>query len=86
MEGVPTLVIVPAPTDLIYTPLVKPKWAQALQTYPLESLAEFFVSGIAFSFYIGYNYGGRPLRNAHKDALLHPEITEDYLETEVVEW
>ena len=40
MEGVSTLVLVPAPARLIYTPLVKPKWAQALQTYPLKSLAE----------------------------------------------
>ena len=84
MEGVSTLVLVPAPTHLIYTPLVKPKWAQALQTYPLESLAEFFLSGIAFSFYIGYKHHGRPLRNAHKGALFHPEIIENYLQTEVV--
>ena len=41
MEGVSTLVLVPAPALPIHTPLVKPKWAQALQTYPLKSLAEF---------------------------------------------
>ena len=84
MEGVSTLVLVPAPTHLIYTPLIKPKWAQALQTYPLESLAECFLSGIAFSFCIGYKHRGRPLRNAHKCALFHTEIIENYLQTEVV--
>ena len=86
MEGVSTLVLVPAPARLIHTPLVEPKWAQALQTYPLKSLAEFFLSGITFGFHIGYNHPGRSLRSAHKNlegALLHSEIVEDYLETEV---
>ena len=35
MEGVCTLVLVPATAHLIQTPLVIPKWTQALQTYPL---------------------------------------------------
>ena len=86
MEGVSTLVLVPAPARLIHTPLIKPKWAQDLQTYPLKSLAEFFLSGITFGFHIGYNHPGRPLRSAHRNregALLHPEIVEDYLETKV---
>ena len=86
MEGVSTLVLVPAPACLIHTTLIKPKWAQALQTYPLKSLAEFFLSGITFGFRSGYNHPGRPFRSAHKNlegALLHPEIVEYYLETEV---
>ena len=86
MEGVSTLMLVPTPACLIHTPLVKPKWAQGLQTYLLKSLAEFFFSGIIFGFHIGYSHPGRPLRSAHKNlegALLHPEIVEDYLETEV---
>ena len=84
MEGVSTLVLVPAPTHLICMPLVKPKWALALQTYQLESLAEFSLSGITFSFYIGYNHPGRPLRNPHKGALFHSEVIEDYLEIKIV--
>ena len=89
IEGVSILLLVPALACLIHTPLVKPKWAQALQTYPLKFLAEFFFKGITFGFCIGYNHSGRPLRSAHKNlecALLHPEIVEDYLETEVVNY
>ena len=46
MEGAPTLVLVPASACLIHTLLVVRKWFEALQTYPLEELAEFFLSGI----------------------------------------
>ena len=71
MEGVSTLVLVPAQT---HPPLIKPKWAQALQTYPLKSLGEFFHSSITFGFHIVYNHPGRPHRSAHKNlegALIH---------------
>ena len=83
MEGVSTLVLVPAQT---HPPLIKPKWAQALQTCPLKSLGEFFHSSITFGFRIE-----RPHRSAHKNlqgAFLHPETVEDYLEIEVInhEW
>ena len=43
MEGVSTLVLVSAQA---HPPLIKPKWAQALQTYPLKSLAEFSIQAL----------------------------------------
>ena len=78
LEGVSTLVLVPAPTHLIYTPLIKPKWALALQTYQLESLAEFSLSGITFSFCIGYNHPGRPLRNPQKGEVVNHWVAGPY--------
>ena len=89
MEGVSTSVSVPAPARLIQTPLIIPRWTQALQAYPLKSLADFFLTGITFGFRVGYNHPTRPLRSARKNlegALLHPEIVEDYLEAKVLSY
>ena len=87
MEGVSTSVLVPATARLIQTPLVIPKWTQALQAYPLKSLAAFFLTGITSGFRVGYNRPRRPLTSAHKNlegALLHPDVVEDYLAAEVL--
>ena len=87
MEGVSTSVLVPATARLIQTPLVIPKWTQALQAYPLKSLATFFLTGITSGFRVGYNRPRRPLKSAHKNlagALLHPDVVEDYLAAEVL--
>ena len=87
MEGAPTLMIVPASARLIHTPLVVLKWFEALQIYPLEELAEFFLSGIQYGFRIGYNNPTASLKRAHKNlegALLNPEVIDDYLKAEVV--
>ena len=87
MEGVSTSVIVPATARLIQTPLIIPKWTQALQSYPLKSLAAYFLTGITFGFYVGYNHPRRLLKSAHKNlegALLHLEVVEDYLAAEVL--
>ena len=86
MEGVSTSVLVPTTACLIQTPLVIPKWTQALQTYPLKSLADYFLTGITSGFRVGYNHPRRPLKSAHKNlvgAFLHPEVVEDYLAAEV---
>ena len=67
--------------------LVIPKWTQALQAYPLKSLATFFLTGITSGFRVGYNRPRRPLKSAHKNlagALLHPDVVEDYLAAEVL--
>ena len=88
MECVSTSVLVPATAHLIQTPLVIPKWTQALQTYPLKSLAAYFRTGITFGFRVGYNHPRRLQKSAHKNlegTLLHPEVVEDYLATEVLD-
>ena len=82
----PSKLCLPAPARLIHTPLVKPEWAQALQTYPLKSLAELFPFRHYFRLPHWIQPPGRPLGSAHKNlegALLHPEIVEDYFKTEV---
>ena len=50
MEGVSTSVLVPATAHLIQTPLVIPKWTQALQAYPLKSLATFSLQALLLAF------------------------------------
>ena len=87
MEGVSTSVLVLATACLIQTPLVIAKWTQALQAYPLKSLATFFLTGITSGLRVGYNHPRRPLKSAHKileGALLHPDVVEDYLAAEVL--
>ena len=87
MEGVSTSVLVPATACLIQTPLVIPKWTQALQTYLLKSLAAYFLTGITSGFRVGYNRPRRALKSTHKNlegTLLHPEVVEDYLAAEVL--
>ena len=87
MEGVSTSVLVPATARLIQTPLVIPKWTQALQSHPLKSLAAYFLTGITFGFRVGYNHPRRLLKSAPKNlegALLHPEVVEDYLAAKVL--
>ena len=46
MEGATSLVLVPSTAHQIHTPLVMCNWLEALWTYPLEELADFFLSGI----------------------------------------
>ena len=87
MEGVSTSVLVSATARPIQTPLVIPKWTQALQAYPLKSLAAYFLTGITSGFRICYNHPRRPLKSIHKNlegALLHPEVVKNYLAAEVL--
>ena len=86
MEGATSLVSVPTSARQIHTPLVLCNWLEALRTYPLEELADFFLSGIQYGFRIGYNNPTAPLNCAHKNlegAYLHPEVVDDYLKAEV---
>ena len=86
MEGATSLVSVPTSARQIHTPLVLCNWLEALRTYPLEELADFFLSGIQYGFRIGYNNPTAPLKCAHKNlegAYLHPEVVDDYLKAEV---
>ena len=87
IEDASTSVLVPAPVRLIHTPLIMSNWSHVLQTYPTQELAKFFLTGISQDFRIGYNPSATSLKSAHKNlqgALLHSDIVEDYLKSELL--
>ena len=50
-------------------------------------MAAYFLTGITFGFYVGYNHPRKLLKCAYKNlegTLLHPEVVEDYLAAEVI--
>ena len=86
MEGATSLMSVPTSARQIHTPLVICNWLEALRTYPLEELADFFLSRIQHGFRIGYSNPTASLKHAHKNlegAYLYPEVVDDYLKVEV---
>ena len=86
MEEATITVLVPLQACQIHTPLVVRNWSRALQSYPLQPLSEFFLSGISYGFRIGFNMPPSSLKSAHKNlkgALLHPSVVDEYLQREV---
>ena len=86
MQEAPVTVLVPLQARQICTPLVVGNWCRALQSYPFQSLSEFFLSGISCGFRIGFNKFSSTLKSARKNlrgALLHPSVVDDYLQAEV---
>ena len=73
--------LVPATARLIQIPLVIPKWKQALQTYPVKSLAAYFLIGITS---ILASMSVTTILVNLEGALLHPEVVKDYLAAEVL--
>ena len=85
MEQATTTILVPLQACQIHIPLIVRNWSRALQSYPLQPLSEFFLSGISYGFRIGFN---KPpsLKSARKNlkgALLHPSVVDEYLQGEV---
>ena len=81
-----TTPLVPHQACLIHTPLVLESWRCALEEYPNQPLAQFFLNGIAKGFKIGRDYGSVCLRSARKNldtALQHKEVISEYLQTEI---
>ena len=70
----------------MHTPLVLESRRCALEEYPNQPLAQFFLNGIAEGFKVGHDYGSVCLRSARNNldtALQHKEVTSEYLQTEI---
>lgn len=82
----PTDPQVPLRARTVHTPLLHSSWASALHNHHCQPIAEFFLSGIAQGFRVGYNYAKGPLKSAPKNlncALQHMEVVDEYLQNEL---
>ena len=78
--------MIPPSAMKITTPLVQNSWRLGLQEHPNQQLAQFFLNGISEGFRIGYGSDARSPRSSKRNlqsALLHPEVIDDYIKTEV---
>ena len=72
----------------ITTPLIPPAWCCLLFSHPDRALVRFFIEGITQGFRIGHCPSLSLLKSARKkmkSALLHEDVIDDYLATEVRE-
>ena len=72
----------------ITTPLIPPAWCCLLFSHPDRALVRFFIEGITQGFRIGHCPSLSSLKSARKNmksALLHEDVIDDYLATEVRE-
>ena len=77
---------VPLSACQINSPLSVSGWRYLLRGYPNQDLVHFFLSGISEGFRIGYTYKEFTCKSAQTNlfgALSHPEIVDQYLETEI---
>jgi len=54
--------------------------------YPNQNLVQFFQQGISNGFWIGYKINSPTIHSAKKNlegAYLHPQVIEEYLQTEI---
>ena len=82
----PTRPCIPETACVISTPLISVNWSCALDTYPNRGLVDFFIQGITQGFRIGFSYDSQTLKMAKRNlegALSHPDVVENYLQTEV---
>ena len=82
----PTRPCIPETACVISTPLISVNWNCALDTYPNRGLVDFFIQGITQGFRIGFSYDSQTLKMAKRNlegALSHPDVVENYLQTEV---
>ena len=85
-NSLPNRVLVPPEACRISTPLNTYAWCIYLQSYPYQELAQFFLEGISEGFRIGFNYHTLHLKSARRNlegARSHPEVVQEYLNTEV---
>jgi len=69
----------------ITTPLQVQNWQRYLQAYPIQELAQYFITGLMTGFRIGFTPQA-PLHSAKKNmssALAHPSVVDDYLQAEL---
>ena len=77
---------IPDMACVISTPLIPVNCNCALDTYPNRVLVDFFIRGITQGFRIGFSYDLQTLKMAKRNlegALSHPDVVENYLQTEV---
>ena len=79
--------MIPSSAKNIYTPLVQNTWRQYLHQHPNRRLVQFFLKGISEGFRIGYGSyakGPKSSKQNLQSALLHPQIVDDYIKTELL--
>ena len=77
---------IPLSACQITTPLSLPGWHNLLRGYPNQAVVHFFLRGISEGFRIGYNYKEftyKPARRNLLGAVSHPEVVDQYLQTEI---
>ena len=82
----PTRPCIPSTACIISTPLNLHHWSCSLESYPNRALADFFLQGISEGFRIGFSYGSNHLKPSKSNlagARSHPNVVEDYLQSEV---
>ena len=82
----PEVPMIPQSACKISTPLNTQNWHQYLLGHPDQELVSYFLEGISAGFRIGLSTPAHSLHSAHRNlraALLHPQIVDGYLQTEL---
>ena len=82
----PSNIKLPLSACNISTPLNISSWTYHLSAYPNQDLVQFFQQGISNGFRISYKINSPTLHSAKKNlegAYLHPQVVEEYLQTEI---
>ena len=77
---------IPPAASLITTPLNATNWRHHLTMHPNRDLVQFFLERISNGFRIGLTTPTQPLQPAQRNlqaALLHPQVVDEYLQTEL---
>jgi len=86
MMSCPTAIQVPQEACTITTPLLPAEWKLLLAEHPHKHLVQFFTTGIAEGFRIGFSAPQSSLKQARKNmesAYSHKEVVDKYLQTEI---
>ena len=86
LTNTPEVPVIPQSACKINTPLNTQNWHQYLFGHPNQELVSYFLEGISAGFRIGLSTPAHSLHSVHRNlqaALLHPQIVDDYLQTEL---
>ena len=86
LTDTPEVSAVPPSACEINTPLNTQNWHKCLCRHPNQELVSYFLKGLSAGFRIGLCTPVHSLHSAHKylqGALLHPQVVDDYLQTEL---
>ena len=87
LSTVSDLPVVPPSACKINTPLNANNWQHHLSTHPNQNLVLYFIDGISNGFRIGISTPVQVLQSARKNlqaALLHPQVVDEYLQSELI--
>ena len=87
LTGTPPHQMIPQSAKNICTPLVQNNWCQYLHQHPNQQLVQFFLKGISEGYRIGYGSntkGAKSSKQNLQSALLHPQVVDDYIKTELL--